>query len=214
MRGERFYPSTRRTRQHGSSPHARGTPQSGQRPECRPRFIPACAGNALSADAQGRPGTVHPRMRGERHTVFSSTVRLFGSSPHARGTLKIWQYGKYFFRFIPACAGNAVTGAASIGLNPVHPRMRGERKPQRTPVQGNAGSSPHARGTHGPEDRQPTRGRFIPACAGNAREGRRCRAVPAVHPRMRGERALSDEEQRRMDGSSPHARGTPTTAKP
>ncbi len=133
------------------------------------RFIPACAGNTISADKKFYFITVHPRMRGEHafhsflvihflrfipacagNTIAVQFIRHFnsGSSPHARGTLLI----------------NLII---DIGIS-VHPRMRGEHGicslaksatdrfipacARNTLVHhlepvSKAGSSPHARGT-------------------------------------------------------------------
>ena len=193
---------------HGSSPHARGTLAVVPLDPVVVRFIPACAGNALSADAQGRPGTVHPRIRGERRAERGRTGSLGGSSPHARGTLSEQTAYGLNPRFIPACAGNAHRWATLLREAAVHPRMRGERFEH--PLLGgfNLGSSPHARGT--PERRWPTcrLHRFIPACAGNAGEPGIWTRSMTVHPRMRGERSTVRRADLAIAGSSPHARGT------
>ena len=69
------------------------------------------------------------------------------------------------------------------------------------------GSSPHARGAppplHAPD---PGRG-IIPACAGSTCWRARCRCSCRDHPRMRGEHYLDGSTDRRLTGSSPHARG-------
>ena len=70
------------------------------------------------------------------------------------------------------------------------------------------GSSPHARGTLVAVLLGVVRGRFIPACAGNARHRHADpRGIP-VHPRMRGERDHWTVGDGPPFGSSPHARGT------
>ena len=93
-------------------------------------------------------------------------------------------------------------------MNPVHPRIRGERIEAGDAVGGVTGSSPHTRGTQ-PFDPELEPGeRFIPAYAGNACPGRRRRAGPSVHPRIRGERLVRWKTSARTRGSSPHTRGT------
>ena len=148
MRGERSIHSMAHARSDGSSPHARGTPQQPAEYLRPRRFIPACAGNAIYC-LKARPlPTVHPRMRGERVDVRGAAAAARGSSPHARGTLIPRSPKEARTRFIPACAGNAVTVKCGYRFLPVHPRMRGERL---LPFLINAlllGSSPHARGTH------------------------------------------------------------------
>ena len=70
------------------------------------------------------------------------------------------------------------------------------------------GSSPRVRGTPSAQGHDESRGRFIPACAGNAEAvGSRLRGR-AVHPRVCGERGVSVASVEQMDGSSPRVRGT------
>ena len=192
MRGERSGSTGAPPPPGGSSPHARGT-LTGPRPEPPlPRFIPACAGNALPPCGLRLSSPVHPRMRGERRPLSDDVQVNPGSSPHARGTRRMAAGVVIFSRFIPACAGNAESRQRESGTGAVHPRMRGERShgvSGRTTV---AGSSPHARGTRGLVGRQGRGNRFIPACAGNASRDLCGGSFPSVHPRMRGERSISN----------------------
>ena len=151
---------------------------------------------------------VHPRMRGERGLGRGDCSRDAGSSPHARGTHSRSAHILTHGRFIPACAGNACTSGVTVLASAVHPRMRGERKTIATATEWGNGSSPHARGTHGPPYRPRDDRRFIPACAGNASTSLHRRVSAAVHPRMRGERMKWPLCRFTMAGSSPHARGT------
>ena len=107
IRGERPTGKRSMRRPRGSSPHARGTPCAAALPYRLVRFIPACAGNAASALHPSWPASVHPRMRGERPQLMTQWPPLFGSSPHARGTLFGCRGQCPEPRFIPACAGNA-----------------------------------------------------------------------------------------------------------
>ena len=171
----------------GSSPPARGTQQSPTAALMADRFIPACAGNTGSVDSGGGMRSVHPRLRGE-HASRRDRVRCaFGSSPPARGTLRVTGNCDRDQRFIPACAGNTPRPRPPPAAAPVHPRLRGEHV--RT-VTGRAhasvhprlrgehcvgaqqsqlshGSSPPARGTRHRGCRAVRCARFIPACAGN-----------------------------------------------
>ena len=70
------------------------------------------------------------------------------------------------------------------------------------------GSSPHTRGTRAGSAGGRRAGRFIPAYAGNAAEGRDHAIRLLVHPRIRGERLGGMAENVRKGGSSPHTRGT------
>ena len=193
----------------GSSPHTQGTLSHLLPATDELRFIPAYAGNAVARTSGSWPGSVHPRMRGERACAAP--------------------WPEPVFRFIPACAGNATCASwascarsvhprmcgeryvnfdcelAARGSSPhvrgtrrapapvalthsVHPRMCGERTWRPGPGAGRAGSSPHVRGTRCTPARVSIKGRFIPACAGNA-----------IARRLPG---------RMHRGSSPHVRGT------
>ena len=148
MRGERGWEHRAWVHCGGSSPHARGTPDTRRPAAAHARFIPACAGNAdsMTMGIQVRP--VHPRMRGERDRCRGLPDGAGGSSPHARGTQMVAHSGNAANRFIPACAGNAICEFVALRFGAVHPRMRGERDGWRDVVDTVVGSSPHARGTH------------------------------------------------------------------
>ena len=192
MRGERLSVAVRLNSSSGSSPHARGT-------RSRVPLAPF-------------PVSVHPRMRGERKFRLCIRLSAAGSSPHARGTPSRGQLGPRCLRFIPACAGNADPGPSGMDQPPVHPRMRGERQGEIGGFPFVAGSSPHARGTPDRIRARPGGLRFIPACAGNAREHAPLSQHVAVHPRMRGERVAWGAILVVRAGSSPHARGTQLAA--
>ena len=190
MRGERTPSRRGNGNRLGSSPHARGTLPDDIKEVARRRFIPACAGNALPTRSPRARSTVHPRMRGEREWRGGLGQLDAGSSPHARGTQDVVGGVLHGVRFIPACAGNAAARTCPGGQGPVHPRMRGERSSSLFCSIPSRGSSPHARGTHDSEQLPRGPGRFIPACAGNARTEPRNECRGAVHPRMRGERGV------------------------
>ena len=127
MRGERTGAARGNVIAGGSSPHARGTPATEPVALRNNRFIPACAGNARGREGAVIGNTVHPRMRGERQARRRHNVPPDGSSPHARGTPVCAPSSWRSRRFIPACAGNAMSGRTDNGQHAVHPRMRGER---------------------------------------------------------------------------------------
>ncbi len=208
MRGEHPSPPTLRRPRSGSSPHARGTPHEPCQKHKQPRFIPACAGNTVYAARIRSFLPVHPRMRGEHATTGGRIKETCGSSPHARGTPQFNAVHARHQRFIPACAGNTYQSTGRSAFRSVHPRMRGEhvRKPCGALMM--LGSSPHARGTRYVRWPRKWRARFIPACAGNTVCPTMSCVIVTVHPRMRGEHALSTAKRIDQSGSSPHARGT------
>ena len=135
-----------------------------------------------------------------------------GSSPHARGTLRVLSIPVRRPRFIPTCAGNARHPASIRSWTTVHPRIRGERGRAVAAPGADCGSSPHTRGTLDDAQFHFLTSRFIPAYAGNACEKIAYYADHTVHPRIRGERRLMICSRWLISGSSPHTRGTPTQA--
>ena len=147
LRGEHFGCVRNITSRIGSSPPARGTlPFSAIERICR-RFIPACAGNTGRAKAEMDWFPVHPRLRGEHRPRTQRAAVSIGSSPPARGTLRLCVRCTGRRRFIPACAGNTeVHGGVSV-MVAVHPRLRGEHRSGFCISGSITGSSPPARGT-------------------------------------------------------------------
>ncbi len=192
----------------GSSPHARGTDGLGASLAHEARFIPARAGN--SKLKHGAPGfrPVHPRTRGEQKFGVLDCGGLFGSSPHARGTVGQRCVRHCHHRFIPARAGNRPASTRAWPSGSVHPRTRGEQLCARLRRLPDGGSSPHARGTGSLIALQLQQLRFIPARAGNSRSAWGSSRRPTVHPRTRGEQAGKVTMEPSHSGSSPHARGT------
>ena len=134
-------------RNHGSSPHLRGTLFPPHRTTPGARFIPAPAGNTPGSSSDARGWPVHPRTCGEHARITEWSDRSSGSSPHLRGTLGGHKQRVIGQRFIPAPAGNTTTIVPTATNAAVHPRTCGEhtrvvfRKVIKT------GSSPHLRGT-------------------------------------------------------------------
>ncbi len=71
---------------HGSSPRARGTRSGEPAMRLAGRFIPAGAGNTLTAGRHPAARSVHPRGRGEHLAITLPPSSWDGSSPRARGT--------------------------------------------------------------------------------------------------------------------------------
>ena len=172
----------------GSSPRMRGTRSLAAL--CRParRFIPAYAGNATAAARRAGVGPVHPRVCGERFFVETADLLAVGSSPRMRGTPHHRPQQRHARRFIPAYAGNALSGSTNGFPSPVHPRVCGERFAFWLSTMTMIGSSPRMRGTR---EIHPT---TSPA--------------GSVHPRVCGERIFDHWSRVASSGSSPRMRGT------
>ena len=88
--------------------------------------------------------------------------------------------------------------------------MRGEHPGNNGLGNHHTGSSPHARGTpHTLRNGEKVMG-IIPACAGNTRFPAVIGRLTRDHPRMRGEHFTKIVGDLGTQGSSPHARGTPS----
>ena len=131
-----------------------------------------------------------------------------GSSPRLRGTHVDNDADGVAPRFIPAPAGNTLTGGLSVVSPSVHPRACGEHATRPLFSSSNSGSSPRLRGT--PFSRRPINSnyRFIPAPAGNTFEISFKSSSIAVHPRACGEHQAGKHLGELFAGSSPRLRGT------
>ena len=212
MRGEHEVEAAITTYDPGSSPHARGAPVGVLDADAPAGIIPACAGSTTSTAAQTGGSRDHPRMRGEHWVAQLTRLWSGGSSPHARGALRVRRLRHRAPGIIPACAGStrstASTGGGGAGIIPAcagsttarigsrcagwdHPRMRGEHFDQIDSQSERGGSSPHARGARAKLIRVLVGRRIIPACAGSTPTTPGTACPTGDHPRMRGEHCFA-----------------------
>ena len=151
----------------GSSPHTRGAPASGFPPAGRRRIIPAYAGSTQAVQDTGKPGTDHPRIRGEHVHGGAGPAGVDGSSPHTRGARV--RHRRHLRRggIIPAYAGSTFILSLIDGFLADHPRIRGEHSQADLPPLYGVGSSPHTRGALGAVADALRESRIIPAYAGS-----------------------------------------------
>ena len=100
----------------GSSPLARGTLHEHCDCIVVPGLIPARAGNTVNCLALSLIHEAHPRSRGEHLFSASLTPQVPGSSPLARGTLKLTGLSLKRGGLIPARAGNTDSISFRFGL--------------------------------------------------------------------------------------------------
>ena len=134
-----------------------------------------------------------------------------GSSPLARGAPCRVHGVRTPRRIILARAGSAPSPGPGHPDRTDHPRSRGERPgPFRRPVDA-FGSSPLARGAPRPDDEVAETFGIIPARAGSAPSSSASRLTGRDHPRSRGERTPVNFRYDWVGGSSPLARGAPSS---
>ena len=189
-------------------------PAKKQRAEPPSKLIPAGAGNTTFFSSWSGLGAVHPRWRGEHLDAAACTSANAGSSPLARGTPHLMWPTIAHQRFIPAGAGNTSSHGLWWERRPVHPRWRGVHCSTCVYSCRPDGSSPLARGTLNVFAAEAGSRRFIPAGAGNTPKKDSVRYTKAVHPRWRGEHAMTLPRTVREFGSSPLARGTQPHSSP
>ncbi len=148
-------------------------------------------------------------MRPRRHPFDQP-----GLSPQVRGTVITMTQEGHMTRFIPAGAGNRRMPGSRIGVLTVYPRRCGEQ------VQGVAGYStqdglsPQVRGTALRGSSTGSRGRFIPAGAGNSVSLDSERQSHPVYPRRCGEQSDTYARFGISGGLSPQVRGTGQSGNP
>ena len=90
----------------GSSPRMRGTHDPITALCVLRGIIPAHAGNTESTLTVRKKYRDHPRACGEHPNIVIKTVKVLGSSPRMRGTLRGYRLEKRGIGIIPAHAGN------------------------------------------------------------------------------------------------------------
>ena len=130
----------------------------------------------------------HPRSRGDHSCFVAGESQCSGSSPLARGPLRLRVLRGSMRGLIPARAGNTIAVVLALDEIGAHPRSRGEHESYGEMSAREAGSSPLARGTRG----------------GVCPRG----SLHRAHPRSRGEHMRIFYAAFPVVGSSPLARGT------
>ena len=191
----------------GSPPLARGPPVVAIGAVMIVGITPACAGTTRYRRSWNGGRRDHPRLRGDHSPRRSSSARLSGSPPLARGPQSdTEEYGSEN-RITPACAGTTPSIVAPYAVPEDHPRLRGDHDTTTGTPAERWGSPPLARGP----PRPPTGGRMLrritPACAGTT-TGAPAHGCPSPdHPRLRGDHEEKEAFGGYHEGSPPLARG-------
>ena len=191
----------------GSSPLSRGILARMGLTGCRPRIIPALAGNTGGQTTTGDLDSDHPRSRGEYDDEEGHSVASVGSSPLSRGIHPQRAHKWCREGIIPALAGNTDDGTQRTVRARDHPRSRGEYDRHNITVPPPYGSSPLSRGIQlcilvGLDHKG-----IIPALAGNTIPHPNLLRSWTDHPRSRGEYLHDLRVNVISAGSSPLSRG-------
>ena len=191
----------------GSSPLARGLLDLGVQGGQAARIIPARAGFTHRGGLDRVACQDHPRSRGVYGDWIATAADAAGSSPLARGLLRVDLPEPGLHRIIPARAGFTSGPVADRRPSGDHPRSRGVYVVSCGAAAWMMGSSPLARGLPTMALAWAALLRIIPARAGFTGRDNLVQRPAQDHPRSRGvyaaEAALADE----AEGSSPLARG-------
>ena len=170
----------------GSSPLARGLLDLGVQGGQAARIIPARAGFTHRGGLDRVACQDHPRSRGVYGDWIATAADAAGSSPLARGLLRVDLPEPGLHRIIPARAGFTPPRLGGRRSHPDHPRSRGVYVwPCRGPP-AIRGSSPLARGLRGLVRGGGVDDGIIPARAGFTHHGPGLGRPPPDHPRSRG----------------------------
>ena len=146
-------------------------------------------------------------MCGEKSSLFKTAALSTGSPPRVRGKEEN-EYAKGQTHGItPACAGKSPSSVVFKVLNWDHPRVCGEKFITFSSNSDNIGSPPRVRGKGQKIQSFNHTIRITPACAGK----RRRRSLPTRsapdHPRVCGEKSISQWPKVLRSGSPPRVRG-------
>ena len=207
MGGEKVWSRPSGSSATGSPPHRRGKAFSVLRRQFRFRITPAQAGKRGSGLLFHRVWWDHPRVGGEKLKHPKYTTDKGGSPPHGRGKAARGSRPCAGQRITPAWAGKSSRAPWAISPARDHPRMGGE-KPHIVPAKTSlTGSPPRGRGKSFLLLLLALRLRITPAWAGKRSSSSMFCLTSRDHPRMGGEKLLSQPAACIYTGSPPRGRG-------
>ena len=207
MRGEKTGSNIRRCDGQGSPPRARGKADPDQDGEDEPGITPACAGKSGTPSLYNVVSGDHPRVRGEKIRPDDRGCGIPGSPPSARGKAASHLGLIKPAGITPACAGKSPTISAKLRPSRDHPRVRGEKRCNSMTRSARMGSPPRARGKDCNVTFQGGKVGITPACAGKRHSKQGGQFNVGDHPRVRGEKFVTNAVRTIAPGSPPRARG-------
>ena len=149
----------------------------------------------------------HPRVCGEKFVGVLLPLEIMGSPPRVRGKDAETPATPIATGITPACAGKRPNRSSQAGITWDHPRVCGEKSAHLTPVAMNLGSPPRVRGKARAGAQAERLLGITPACAGKRWTRSPVSTSSRDHPRVCGEKALSNWAHKCGPGSPPRVRG-------
>ena len=207
VRGNRMFSGRTVAR---SIPARAGEPWCSLPPRCRRRVYPrACGGTGIDDDTNLPFMGLSPRVRGNRKAAHCHQLRD-GSIPARAGNLSYPSGGVFFYRSIPARAGEPCRPRPVCASGQVYPRACGGTLPSNNWPTTCGGLSPRVRGNHCAFSAGHQRHGSIPARAGEPEELQFVLGGhPGLSPRVRGNPMYSNGRRFRT-GSIPARAGEPS----
>ena len=169
--------------------------------------IPACAGEPTSFSAVRHGRRVYPRVCGGTQATPQEGAISPGLSPRVRGNPHSGEAERAVKWSIPACAGEPWRGRRPGTPPRVYPRVCGGTVCLLAHVVSFPGLSPRVRGNRSSAPSAASRGRSIPACAGEPCPPVRAGRAGRVYPRVCGGTQPPSARIGRRQGLSPRVRG-------
>ncbi len=171
------------------------------------RITPAYAGKSIGSASPSRTIGDHPRLCGEKRSMWRTRNTTPGSPPPMRGKVPRSSVILDCVRITPAYAGKRTAGKSAAVLCRDHPRLCGEKTTSILSKQTVTGSPPPMRGKAAFFTLTTSDFRITPAYAGKSGQYRTPCAGWRDHPRLCGEKARTAAETAALSGSPPPMRG-------
>ena len=191
----------------GLPPRVRGKEQVRDFRPANTRITPACAGKRKQEHGQKNRSGDHPRVCGEKCACTAKPMPLWGSPPRMRGKVPTIPVSIHSLGITPACAGKRADCPTWGCTGWDHPRVCGEKGCWKFSSRNHSGSPPRMRG------KAPLRAwigcapGITPAYAGKRHERSSSRTNRRDYPRVCGEKADNDYDEKPIEGSPPRMRG-------
>ena len=188
MCGEKRYYAWQGEQNEGSPPRMRGKGGSMSIDLNINRITPAYAGKSPMLELGVHNTKDHPRVCGEKKSIFHGFCPQMGSPPHMRGKEIAARPCSQFARITPAHAGKRAITLIQEALFKDHPRTCGEKLLRGTTQIAKDGSPPHMRGKAQLRQEAVLLSGITPAHAGKREQSRPDPGHHPDHPRTCGEK--------------------------